>query len=60
VQRGGSTITAPLLNDRGQVIAVIDISGPDSAFDFDKLQSFYVPAVVDTAMEISRSLGYKG
>ena len=60
VQRGGSTITAPLLDDRGQVIAVIDISGPDSAFDFEKLKSFYVPAVVDTAMEISRGLGHKG
>lgn len=60
VQRGGSTITAPLLDERGQVIAVIDISGPDSAFDFEKIDSFYVPAVVDTAMAISRSLGYKG
>lgn len=60
MQRGGSTITAPLLNDRGQVIAVIDISGPDSGFDFEKLQSFYVPAVVETAMGISRSLGHKG
>jgi len=59
VQRGGSTITAPLLDDRGQVIAVIDISGPDSAFDFERLQSFYVPTVVETAMAISRSLGHK-
>lgn len=59
VQKGGSTITAPLKDESGEVIAVIDISGPDSAFDFDRLDSFYIPAVVDTAKEISKSLGYK-
>jgi len=58
VQRGGSTITAPILDEAGKVVAVIDISGPDSGFDFDKMDSFYVPAVVDTAREISRNLGY--
>tara|TARA_R110002073_G_scaffold125773_1_gene270462 strand:+ start:342 stop:1133 length:792 start_codon:yes stop_codon:yes gene_type:complete len=60
VQRGGSTITAPILDEAGAVAAVIDISGPDSGFNFDKIDSFYVPAVVDTAREISRNLGYPG
>ncbi|MBT5186108.1 MAG: IclR family transcriptional regulator [Kordiimonadaceae bacterium] len=59
-QRGGSIITAPIFDETGQVIAVIDISGPDSGFDFDKLDQFYVPAVTKTAHEISRDLGYKG
>jgi len=60
VQRGGSTITAPIFDETGKVVAVIDISGPDSGFNFDKIDSFYVPAVVDTAKEISRSMGYPG
>ncbi|MCC3860974.1 IclR family transcriptional regulator [Pseudemcibacter aquimaris] len=59
VQKGGSTITAPIKDESGKIIAVIDISGPDSAYDFEKMDSFYVPAVVETASEISRSLGYK-
>ena len=60
VARGGSTITAPVFNDSGDVAAVIDISGPDSGFNFDKMESFYAPAVVQTAQEISRSLGFRG
>lgn len=58
VQRGGSTITAPVLDEAGKIVAVIDVSGPDSGFDFDKMDSFYVPAVVSAAQEISRNLGY--
>lgn len=59
VSRGGSTITAPIFDEEGKVVAVIDISGPDSGFDFEKMESFYAPAVVDTANEISKNLGYK-
>ncbi|MDG1995955.1 MAG: IclR family transcriptional regulator [Emcibacteraceae bacterium] len=59
VQRGGSTITAPIKDDTGMIVAVIDISGPDSAFDFEKIDDFYIPAVMNTAAEISKSLGYK-
>lgn len=59
VQRGGSTITAPIHDETGRVAAVIDISGPDSGFDFEKLESFYVPAVINTAKEISRNLGHR-
>lgn len=59
VQRGGSTITAPVFDEAGKVSAVIDISGPDSGFNFENMQSFYVPAVVETAREISKSLGFR-
>lgn len=59
VQRGGSTITAPIHDETGSVVAVIDISGPDSGFNFEKLDSFYVPAVIEAAQEISRNLGHK-
>ena len=58
VQRGGSTITAPVLDEAGKIVAVIDVSGPDTGFDFDKMESFYVPAVINAAQEISRNLGY--
>lgn len=60
VQRGGSTITAPIHDEAGKVVAVIDISGPDSGFNFEKMTSFYAPAVVSAAREISRNLGYNG
>ncbi|MBL4602717.1 MAG: IclR family transcriptional regulator [Emcibacteraceae bacterium] len=57
VQRGGSTISAPIFDETGKVVAAIDISGPDSGFDFEKMDSLYVPAVVDAAHIISKSLG---
>lgn len=60
VQRGGSTISAPIFDETGKVVAVIDISGPDSGFDFDKMNSYYVPQVVGCGREISLNLGYKG
>lgn len=59
VQRGGSTITAPVFDQEGKVLAAIDISGPDSGFNFENMDSFYVPAVVETASEISKSLGFR-
>ncbi len=59
VQRGGSTITAPVFDDTGKISAVIDISGPDSGFNFDKMESFYAPAVVQTAKAISQIMGYR-
>ena len=59
VSRGGSTITAPILGEEGKVVAVIDISGPDSGFNFDKIDSFYAPAVVAAADEISKNMGFK-
>ena len=59
VQRGGSTITAPIFDEAGKVLAAIDISGPDSGFNFENMDSFYVPAVVATAREISSSLGFR-
>ena len=58
VQRGGSTITAPVLDEAGKIVAVIDVSGPDTGFDFDKMEKFYAPAVINAAQEISRNLGY--
>jgi IclR family pca regulon transcriptional regulator len=57
---GGSSVAAPVRDNTGQVVACVNISGPDSAFDFDRVDDFYVPQTKATAMKISRELGYVG
>lgn len=59
-QRGGSMIGAPVFDDKGQIIAGIDISGPDGGFELGEFESFYLPLVVETARTISRNLGFQG
>ena len=58
VEAGGSSVSAPVLDKSGRIVAAIDISGPDSAFDVDTLESRYCTAVRQTAQQISRRLGY--
>ena len=58
VEHGGSSVSAPIFDRDGKVVAAIDVSGPDSAFDLDLLGTRYVDAVVNTARQISRRLGY--
>ncbi|WP_448090669.1 IclR family transcriptional regulator [Pseudomonas azerbaijanoccidentalis] len=60
VEQGGASVTAPIFDRSGNIVAAIDISGPQSAFDQDKLDSFYIPAVRDAAGKISRRLGNAG
>ncbi|WP_444996049.1 IclR family transcriptional regulator [Aliikangiella sp. IMCC44359] len=50
---GGISIAAPIFDKDGKVVAAIDISGPDIAFDINKIESFYVPEVLNTANAIS-------
>ena len=57
---GGSSVAAPVRDRTGQVVACVNISGPDSGFDFDRVDSFYVPQTKATALKISRELGYVG
>ncbi|MEP1765505.1 MAG: IclR family transcriptional regulator [Sulfitobacter sp.] len=57
---GGSSIAVPVRDNSGQVVACVNVSGPDSGFDFDRVESFYVPETKATAMRISRELGYAG
>jgi len=59
VELGGSSVSAPIFDRTGKVVAAIDVSGPDSAFDLDALDTRYVDAVVTTAHQISRRLGYQ-
>lgn len=58
VEQAGSSVAAPVFNAEGIIAAAIDISGPDSAFDPKKPDSFYVDAVKTAAAAISAKLGY--
>lgn len=59
-ESGGSSVAAPLLDNTGRIVAAADVSGPDSGFDFARLDSFYVPSVTEAARKISAELGYPG
>lgn len=60
VEPGGSSIAAPVRDQTGAVVAAIDISAPDSAFDLAHFDSRDVPEVVETAQRISARLGFAG
>jgi DNA-binding IclR family transcriptional regulator len=55
---GGSSVSAPVFDKTGNVVAAIDISGPDSAFDMEHLQERYLREVIHAATRISARLGY--
>lgn len=57
---GGSSVAAPVRDNQGRIVACVNISGPDSGFDFGRIESFYVPEVTATATSISRELGWGG
>jgi len=57
MEAAGSSISAPIRNRRGEIVAAIDISGPDSAFDLDQIEGRYLTAVEATAKRISERLG---
>lgn len=54
---GTYCIGAPILNHRGQVIGACSLSGPDPEIVAGRLQELS-RQVTDTAMEISRRMGY--
>ena len=58
VEPGGSSIAAPIRDHSGRVVAAIDISGPDSAFDLAKFETRDVAAVVEAGRRIADCLGY--
>lgn len=57
---GGSSVAAPAWDNTGKVVACINISGPDTGFDFDRVQDFYIPETRAAALKISRELGFTG
>lgn len=58
MESGGSSVSAPILDRDGRVVAALDISGPDSAFDLRELEGRYTAEVTAAAMRISVRLGY--
>ena len=60
VEQGGSSVTAPVFESSGRIVAAIDISGPESAFEDQKPEKAYVDAVLNAASAISARLGYRG
>ena len=58
MEPGGSSISAPVFDKSDQIVAAINISGPDSAFDLDALEDRYAGHVVATAQRISAKLGH--
>jgi DNA-binding IclR family transcriptional regulator len=58
VEPGGSSIAAPIRDRSGRIVAAVDVSAPDSAFDLAQFDTRDVGAVVDTARRISSRLGY--
>lgn len=60
VEPGGSSIAVAVRDRAGKVVAAIDISAPDSAFDLQHFEGRDVALVVATASSISSRLGYIG
>lgn len=58
LEAGGASVSAPVFDHEGRVVAAIDISGPNSAFEMDQIEIRYAEAVVDSAQRISARLGY--
>ena len=58
VEPGGSSIAAPIRDRSGRIVAAVDVSAPDSAFDLAQFETRDVGAVVETARRISSRLGY--
>jgi IclR family transcriptional regulator, pca regulon regulatory protein len=57
---GGSSVAVPVRDNTGSIVACVNLSGPDSGFDFDRIESFYIPETKAAALRISRELGYQG
>lgn len=60
VEPGGSSISAPIRDRDGRIVAAIDVAGPDSAFDLAEFGTRYATETVHAAARISRRLGYGG
>ena len=58
VESGGSSISAPVFDKAGLVVAAIDISGPDSAFNLAEIGGRYVDEVRKAAARLSLRFGY--
>ena len=58
-EEGLSSISAPIRNDKGEVIAALSVSGSAFRFTKDKIEQYLVE-ILQTTQEISCQLGYQG
>jgi IclR family KDG regulon transcriptional repressor len=58
-EKGIRCVAAPVLNEKGQVVAAISISGPTIRISRKMAQETLRQQVMQTAFEISRQLGYR-
>ena len=58
-EAGGRSVSAPVRDKEGRVVAAIDISGPESVFREDEFESRYVPAVRSASARLSTNLGFR-
>ena len=54
---GGASIAAPIRNAAGEIVAAIEIAGPNPAFNLDELDTRLKDLVCKAAREISARLG---
>ena len=59
-EKGIRCVAAPIFKERGQAIAAISISGPAIRVTRQRIQDAFKDQVTETAMQISRKLGYRG
>ncbi len=57
-EEGVNCIGAPILNFMGEAIAGISVSAPFSRMDMNRIENEIVPALLETARELSRKFGY--
>jgi IclR family acetate operon transcriptional repressor len=57
-EEGVRCVGAPIRNEIGKVIAAMSVSGPTTRITFEKIDAILKSRVTDTAMKISRKLGF--
>ncbi len=59
-EEGIRCVAAPIYNERGQVVAAMSVSGPAIRVTRQRIQDTLKDEVIQTALKISRKLGYRG
>lgn len=59
-EEGIRCVAAPVLNERGQAVAAISVSGPAIRVTRQKIQDTLKDQVMQTALAISRKIGFRG
>jgi len=59
-EAGIRCVAAPILNERGQAIAALSVSGPTVRLTHERLHGALRNQVMATALKISHAMGYRG